>query len=147
MPKDRAAQEKSRQVFDLVKAAENELGWQPRIGHSIYRERAAACVRLERAMEAHSLTAEDVRFALAYCKRQRIVISHPSELVVYVDAAMARALDEEYADELGEAIQAAIDWETSRISDGRTYWISRLVRSVGPARTETLNEWKEAGRG
>jgi hypothetical protein len=137
--------------MDLVRRAENELGWQPITSKlNIYRARAAAAVRLEKAMAANECTVEDIALAINYCKRKRIYIQQPSALVIHVDAARECAVEPEestYADDAGRAITAALDWESQTLRDGHTYWVHRLVRSVGDGRADTLREWKEAGRG
>jgi hypothetical protein len=38
-------------------------------------------------------------------------------------------------------------WRARAAAAVRTYWVTRLVRSVGDGRADTLREWKEAGRG
>ncbi len=140
----------SREVFDLVKFAENELGWAPKDGTPVWRWRAAYCVRLEDAMKRYGHTTEDIRAAIAYCKTTKTRVEGPGQLARHVGEALTRLADpdeRELADDLGQQIQAAIDWESGHGEPDREYWITRLVRSVGPGRADTLTEWKEAGRG
>lgn len=130
-------------ILEIVKDCENYLGWLP--DGNPFRSRAVAAVRLERAAAKTGATPEDLRLALAYCRRTKTGLKHPSSLVGYVDRAKQLARVEPEISDVGARIELAIRWEMERDLPDSTRWIDRLSRASGQiGKALVLTEWESA---
>ena len=135
-------------LMDIITGCENQLGWSPPPGAPLYKSRAAEHRKLSLAMSRHNYTTHDLKLALAYCKRRRQPVTSPLELTWYITKARELAAAEPSAPgALDVGVRTAIEWENANPDDISDAWITRLVRSFGPARARTLSEWRDAGRG
>lgn len=136
------------ELMDLIIACENQLGWTGPATMNIYRARAIEVGKLRGALSRRrDLTVKDLRLAIAYCVRRREPITSPLQLLGKVDEAKALALQRPRASNLAMRHTRALAWEQTTADRDSSRWITRLVRSHGPARAEVLAEWEAAGRG
>jgi hypothetical protein len=135
-------------LMDLITDIENRLGWAPPEDVPLWKARASEHRKMTLGLARYGYTEKDLRLALVYCLRRHESIAKPMELFGYVARARQYArVDEVPAGHLDLAVRAALDWEANH-PDARTgFWTSRLIRSYGPLRADTLQEWQEAGRG
>jgi hypothetical protein len=134
-------------LLDILTDAENQLGCLPLGNHTnMPKARALTHHVMFAAMNKRGLTENDLVLALAYCVRRRLPLDSPLELLGMVDAAR-QATHVPRRHDLDLACDDAIAWESMRADEDTQYWITRVVRSSGPARQDTLDEWRDAGRG
>lgn len=137
------------EVMDIVRDCENYLGWLPD-SRAPWKARAAAQARLSKAMARQHPPASpaDVRLALAWCRKLKQPVLSPTHLLSFVEVAQAHAsVPDKPLTDLGQAIRDAITWEMNTDAPDSDHWIARLSRSSGDARTLTLTEWQDVGRG
>lgn len=131
----------------FVELVENVLGWTPPEG-SLRRARSLEAMKLKRKMDTNPelYTWENMRTALEWCRRKKVLVATPASVCWKVEQALREGLGEEETTATGVSIQEAIGTEQARQDEMSEYWITRLTRSMGPAREEVLQEWKQAGR-
>jgi hypothetical protein len=130
----------------ILTDVENQLGWVP-TGKNIHHARALAHHIVTQAMKRQGISEDDLELTVAYCRRKRLPIDSPLQLLPLVTKAREAAPDIIKPHNLDVETTAAITWEHSHLDPDSLYWIGRLTRSVGPARADTLTEWHQAGRG
>jgi hypothetical protein len=133
-------------LMQILVACENQLGWIPK-GNDQYKARAVMHSIVKREMTRKGHTLGDLALTLAYCRLKRHPITSPLELLGLIPKARDAAAVVNKPHALDVRTQMARDWEAARDDDDSPYWLGRLVRSVGPARADTLDEWAQAGRG
>lgn len=133
--------------MDIITDCENRLGWAGPAGSAAWKVRAGMHRRMTLAMERREYTEKDLRLALNYCITRRHPITTPMDLFGLVLTAREYASDVPSPDTTGEDITGAVAHEQDRADEDSLYWINRLVRAVGPLRSEVFAEWKGAGRG
>ncbi len=133
-------------LMNLLVACENQLGWIPQ-GRNLFKARAAMHARMTREMTRKGIDLGDLCLTLAYCRLRRYPITSPLQLLAMVATARDAAAVMRKPAALDVRTQMAREWESARNDDQSVYWLGRLVRSVGPARADTLDEWSQAGRG
>lgn len=136
----------SMTVHQILLACENQLGWVPE-GTEIWKGRAKMHAILSKAMTRQNVSEADLALTLAYCRLRKHPITNPLQLLPLVTKARDAATVMSQPGALDVRIHDARDWETTRSDADTPYWLGRLVRSVGPARADTLDEWASAGRG
>jgi hypothetical protein len=133
-------------LMNILVACENQLGWIPE-GADQIKAKAVMHHIMTKAMKRQGVSVEDLALTLAYCRLRRQPISSPLQLLPLVTTARSAATVINRPRALDVRTQDARDWETTRDDADTPYWLGRLVRSVGPARADTLDEWAAAGRG
>jgi hypothetical protein len=136
-------------LMQILIECENSLGWVPEHGggKDIYKARAITHKVITLALERHRYSVDDFALALAYCKRKRLPVDHPLQLIPLVLRARELAAPVVARSDLNVRQGDAIAWEHQRLDDESTYWIGRIVNSVGAGLDDALTEWKVAGRG
>lgn len=133
-------------LMQVLIACENQLGWVPE-GRDLFKARAIMHHIMTRSMKRQDISLEDLALTVSYCRLKRQPITSPTQLLYLVPKARAAAAVTSRPRALDVRTQDARDWETTRDDADTPYWLGRLVRSVGPARADTLDEWAKAGRG
>lgn len=133
-------------LWKVLVSCENDLGWVP-AGKDLIKSRAVMHHIMTKAMAQRRISLGDLQLTLAYCRLKHLPLSSPLQLLPLVATARdaAGAMVRPHA--LDVRTDMARDWETARNDDESAYWLGRLVRSIGPARADTLSEWEQAGRG
>jgi hypothetical protein len=133
-------------LMQILVACEQQLGWIPD-GDDMIKARAIMHSIMTKAMKRQDISLGDLALTLAYCRLRRQPLNNPLQLLPLVKTARDAAGTLNKPRALDVRTQDARDWEAARDDSDTPYWMGRLVRSVGPARADTLLEWTAAGRG
>ena len=132
-------------LMKILSDCENHLGWIPP-GGNLYKSRAMHHSMLTRAMTRQGIDEADLALAVAYCRRKRLPITHPLQLLPFVAEARTLAHTPHLSD-LDRRQIDAIEWEQGHGDDESSYWIGRLSRAIATGLADVLVEWMQAGRG
>jgi hypothetical protein len=137
------------ELYDLVVACENQLGWTIPEGVEPWSARMKEVGKLKRVLSVRrEVSIADLQTALAYCKRRHEPIDSPLGLFGKVNVAKELAVVKE-----PPRTDVTVDWEAAllwelmnpdRLSDA---WSLKLRRVHPAVRAELLADWRAAGRG
>ncbi len=106
-------------------------------------DRKVANVRLNKVMDKHRMSSDDVKLVVDYACRHNKLIRNVEGLPYLLPAARAekRKDDADRPSDLDTEIASAIDAERALYGD--TSWVARLIRARGKARAVVLQEWRQ----
>lgn len=140
-----------RTPTDFIVFVENQLGWTPETSEKkpLWKARAIEVAKLKKKMatDPNLYTWDNLALAVEYLRHKRQPVTSPVAVCWFVKDALKDAVERPTLTDLGEAVQAAIDWEKRHQIPGFAEWIITLTRAHGSARGAVLDEWRSAGRG